>query len=537
MLEKIKNNKTILILIGIMLVSSMWLITKGMPYAHDIEFHYGRIIGLSRSIKSGNFIALIHDFYYGYGYATGIFYSNFYFYIPAILNVIGFSYLSSLKVLYLLINVFTTLSIYFCLKSITKDKKLSIIGTILYMFSNYRLVDIYPRGAMGEMLSFMIIPIVLLGIYEIVFRDYKKWYIFTISFVGLLLCHLITTFLVAVFIFIFILCNYKKFIEDKNRIKYLIISGIIGLLLGSFFLLPIIEQKINGNINIFVGNSYFLPQDNIVNIKNFLVPTGFFNTNLGIVLILLLPIRLLVKNKKVKKNDRDLLKYADIFYILGIIAWISTTKIFPWKVFGNSLGFIQFPWRLLIISTPFLVFSYIIYFKLIDNKKLLKYTYIFIILISLSEVLLYSVQYGLRNKSYDLKTTEIGTEEYLLYGTDTDKLDKDMKVLITNNHINMVHKRNGLSYEIVYSSNNYKNTYIEVPLFNYLGYKASGDAKLVNGDNNLIRLELTKETGRINVYYEYTIIQKMSYIVSFVTALGLFIYLKKERGNKDGISK
>ncbi len=540
MIEKIKSNKETFILLGIILLSSIWLISKGMPYAHDIEFHYGRVIGLTNCLKNGNIFGFIHEFYYGYGYATGLFYSNFYFYIPAILSGLGLSYMTSFKVLYLIINIFTTLSIYYVLKSITSNKKLSIIGTILYMFSNYRLVDIYPRGAMGEILSFMIIPLVILGLYEIVFRDYKKWYLFTIGFVLLLLCHLITTFLVGVFAFIFIVCNYKRFIEDKNRFKYLIISGVVGLLLGSFFILPMLEQKLYGNINIFEGESYFLPQDNIVSIKNFLLPTGFFNTNLGIVLILLLPIRLFISKKDFKKKDNDkikLLRFADCFYILGIIAWVSTTKIFPWKLVGNSLDFIQFPWRLLIISTPFLVFSYIIYFSFIDKKKYTKYIYTIIVLISISEVLLYSVQYGYRNKSYNMGLNEIGTGEYLIYGTDTINLSKERNYITSNNSIDIMSKKRGLKYEIYYRHNDYKNTYITVPIFNYYGYKATGDGKLVNGKNNLVRINLTKENGTVNISYGLTNIQKYSYIVSAITGISLFIYIIIEKEKEYGISK
>lgn len=530
-----KNKKIVLILLSIMVFSSLWLLSSGMPYSHDIHFHYDRMIGLSRTIRNDNFLALIHDYFYGYGYASGLFYGNFYLYVPALLNILGLSYMSSFKILYLLINILTTISIYYVLKSITKDKKISVIGTIIYMFSNYRIVDVFVRGALGEMLAFMIIPFVILGLYEIVYRDYKKWYIFSISFVLLLLAHLISTFLLALFVFIFILCNYKKLIEDKNRIKYLMISGIVGLLLGSFFLLPIIEQKLYGNISIFEGKSVFLPQKDIVTFKDFLIPTNFFNKNLGIVLILLLPIRFFIKKDKVK--EKDLLKLADTFYILGIIAWIFTTKIFPWNVVGNSLSFIQFPWRLLIVTTPFLVFSYCIYFKYLDNKKLLKGIYWFAVIVSVSEMLLYSVQYGYRKIQYNtFPKNEIGTGEYLIYKTNVKDFDKIKHDIVTNNsNMKIDYNKKGTKVTIKYSNNNKSNTYIEIPVFNYYGYKASG-AKLENGKNNVIRLNIKDTEGTIKVSYKGTNIQKVSYIVSCITLLGLVVYIIKEKRNENGIS-
>lgn len=531
MLEILKKNKTILILIAIMIISSMWLLTSGMPYAHDIEFHYDRLKGLTNTLATGDFFALIHNTFYGYGYANGLFYSNFYLYIPAFLCLIGLSYMTSFKILYVLINVFTTLSIFWCLKRITKDNKISIIGTILYMFSNYRMVDIYPRGALGEILSFMIIPIVILGLYEIVYGNYKKWYLFTIGFVLLLLCHVITTFLMAIFVFIFLICNYKKLFKENNRFKYLIISGIVGLLLGLFFLAPIIEQKLYSSINIFESESYYLPQDYIVSIKNFLIMTDFFNEYLGFSLILLLPIRYFIKKKNIK--NKELLVFADYLFVLGIIAWISTTYIFPWKLIGNSVSFIQFPRRLLMVSTPFLTISYMIYLSFIDKIKVKKYIYFIVIVFSFLEISLYSVQYGIRKVQYNsFIDNEIGSGEYLLYKTNISNFENISHNIKTNNYdLVMRYNKNGTKVDIEYRNNNKDNTYIEIPLFNYLGYEVKG-AKLANGNNNVIRLLPLKESGRISVRYGYTEVQKISYIISGITLVGLVIYIYMEKREK-----
>ena len=531
MLNKLKKNKTVLILITIMVLSSIWLITKGMPYAHDIEFHYDRLRGLTNTLKTGDLLALIHDTFYGYGYATGLFYSNFYFYVPAFLNMLGLSYMASFKILYVLINILTTLSIYWCLKRITKDNKVSIIGTILYMFSNYRIVDIYPRGAMGEILAFMVIPIVILGLYELVYGNYKKWYLFTIGFVLLLLCHLISTFLLAIFVIIFLVCNYKRLFNDKNRIKYLLISGFVGLLLGLFFLAPIIEQKLYGNINIFEGESFFLPQDNTVSIKDFLIMTDFFNKYLGFSLVLLLPIRYFIKKKNI--SNIELLSFADIFFILGIIAWISTSTIFPWKLIGNLVGFIQFPWRLLIIATSFMTVAYTIYFKLLDNKAIKKYAYCVVILFSCLEIFAYSIQYGIRKIQYNtFPDYVIGTGEYLIYNTDVENFEKQVHKVNTNNpDLIIKYKKNGTKVDIEYKNNNKQDTYIEIPLFNYLGYSVKG-AKLENGNNNVIRLLPNEENGKISVRYSGTNVQKISYVISCITMIGLIVYIIIEKREK-----
>lgn len=538
MLNKIKKNQVLIVLLCVIVISSFWLITKGMPYQHDIGFHYERIKNIANNLRNGDVLALIHDGYYGYGYATGLFYCNLFFYLPAILVLFGLSTMTALKISYLLVNVLTVISSYFCVKSITKDKKISVIITILYMFSSYRIVDIFVRGAFGEMLSFAVLPIAILGLYELTFRDYKKWYLFMIGFVLMVLTHLISTLLLAVFTVIFILVNYKEYLKEKKRIIYLLVSGIVGVLIGLHFILPILEQKLYGNITIFEVGSYYLPKDYIVSFKDFIIPKNIysFKTYLGISIILLLPIRYIIYKKKIYSNEN--LKFADTLYVLGIISWIATTRIFPWVKLNHQLEFIQFPWRLLFISTGFLLFSYAIYFKLLDmkkEKKLLKYIYIFAVGVSFINIMLYSVQYGFRKIQYKtFNTDEDGFTiyEYKLNGTDTDKLNLIDPTYTTNNsEMEIDYYKKGKNVTIKYKNNNQEDTYIEIPVFNYLGYKSKG-AKITNGENNLIRLLVKDESGTIKVWYGLTTVQKVSYIISFISTIGFVGYLIIEKRRK-----
>ena len=544
MINFIKKNKVILILIGIILVSSIWLITKGMPYQHDLEFHYGRLVALARTIKNGDFFALIHDAFYGYGYANGLFYGNFFLYLNAILINLGVDYLTSFKLLYFFINVGTVFSIYLCSKSISKDKKISVIITILYMFAGYRLVDIFVRGALGEMLAFMVIPIIILGLYEIVFRDYKKWYIFTIGFVLLLLSHIITSVLFAVFVVLFILINIKQFIKEKERILYLIISGVVGLGLGAFFVLPILEQRSYDYINIFVNGSSLSVKDFIVSFKELLLPRDFFSLTIGYSLMLVLPIRFFIKKKNVE--NKNLLKFADSLFVLGIIAWIATTKVFPWVKLDKILNFMQFPWRLLIIATSFISFSYLVYFMILskDKKKLSKIvlitSYVIISLVSLVLIGAYSVQYGHRKYQYTYYgLNQIAGAEYLPVGIEPKTRLLNYGTYNTNNKDMEIvtYKKKGTSVTIEYKNNNKKDTYIEIPLHNYVGYSVKG-AKLATGKNYQIKLLLTDKEGKIKVGYEGTTLTKVSYIVSCITLVGLVVYIEIERKKrKNGTSK
>lgn len=534
----IKKNKTYIILIFVFMISIMWLITKGLPWQQDVEFHYTRIVGLANSIKNHDYLALIHDTLYGHGYANGIFYSNFYLYIPAILCCFGMSYIHSIKLLYILINLATILIMFLVSKKFTKKDSIALIITVLYMFSSYRMLDIFVRGALGEMLAFMIIPLIILGIYEIIYGNYHKWYYFSIGFVLLLVAHLISTFLFAIFMIIIILVNLKRLLKNKKRINYLLLSGLVGIFIGAFALFPILEQYLIKAVAIFSSGSTYLPKDNAINIINLLIPSSYASVYIGIGIIFLLPIRLYI-NKNINKEDNNKLNFGDLLYILGIIAWLFISKIFPWHFIGKYCEFIQFPWRLLIISTSFLIFSYLIYLDILSkqqNKQILKYSFIVIIISSFLNIEFYSIQYGIRKNQYTtFDINEIGNGEYLPTGTNLDRL-KNQTIKSNNNDIKINYNKKGTSITINYHNNLKNNTYIEIPLLNYKGYSSS-EVKIKKGNNNLIRLSNLKERGKINLSYKGTKIQNYSYIISFISWIILLIYIILEKRKEYGFSK
>lgn len=532
----VKENWIFITLVLLIVVNSAWLIFKGLPFQHDIEFHYSRMISLANTIKNGDILALVHDAFYGHGYALGIFYGNFFFYIPALLCLIGIPKMLSFKLFYILINIGTVIITYFSMKGIIKDKKVSVFITILYCLSEYRLYDVFVRGAVGEMIAFMVVPLVMLGLYEIIYNDYKKWYLFSIGFVLLLLSHLITTVLMALFCVIIILFSIKNFIKEKERFKCLIISGIIGILLGAFFLFPILEQYLSSEISIFVSGSVYYPEG--TSIFRLIIPEWFFSCYLGISIIILIPIRLFLKKKDVDKKYHVILSFSDLLLILGILAWVFTTNVFPWSLLGNVLSFIQFPWRLLLFATLFISISIGIMLCLFlnsDYKKIVNTIFMFIVVVSLATLSLYSAQYGIRKNHYNsFIENEIGNGEYLLANTNAEEIENnDAEVVSNNSELEISYVKKGTSITINYSNNFEDDTYIEVPLFNYLGYVVEPNLKVSNGYNNLIRIYLNNEEGSFKVYYGGTLIQKVSYAISFVSLITFGLYLIKTNKKKN----
>ena len=148
---------------------------------HDTFFHVSRIEQLSKAIQHGQFFPALYPYEnHHYGYASPLFYSDVFLIIPALLHLCGASLAFSYK---LTVGIASFLSAYAMIQlamHITNKKGISYIASCAYLFSNYRITDVYVRGALGEIFAFAFLPCMLLGIYQIIYEN-SSWITLTIS--------------------------------------------------------------------------------------------------------------------------------------------------------------------------------------------------------------------------------------------------------------------------------------------------------------------------------------------------------------------
>ena len=90
-----------------------------------------------------------------------------------------------------------------------KSKIAGIVSSVLYIYVPYRIVDLYVRGSLGESLSFVIFPLIILGILGLYRKSELKYVIFTGFMYGLLIMtHNIMAVLFGVFIFLYFYTPY-----------------------------------------------------------------------------------------------------------------------------------------------------------------------------------------------------------------------------------------------------------------------------------------------------------------------------------------
>lgn len=198
--------------------------------------------------------------------------------------------------------------------------------------------------------------------------------------------------------------------------------------------------------------------------------------------------------------------------------------------FIPQLGAIQFAWRLFLFATAFLsIGSGIILnrFLLIKRAKIKGYIIVMVLSILACGLNMFASYgaygYYVAKGLYELNLNKysIGLGEYLPAGINKDEIYKRGEIITSNNtDMKVTFTKEGTHIEVDFSNNNKENTYIEVPLINYLGYIAKyeyqdqhDNLNVSDGENNILRIDLKKlSEGYNNCRLQWNSITKNKYI-------------------------
>ncbi len=325
---------------------------------HDTFFHVSRIEQLSKSIQNGNFFPAIYPYENNnYGYASPLFYSDFFLILPALLHICGFSLAFCYKGIVFVASFISIYSMILFTSHITQKRSITWISGCAYLFSNYRITDIYVRGALGEIFAFSFLPLLLLGIYEIIEEDKNSYFTLTFSLTCLALSHNLTFLFASVLCAILVILSFSKF--TKKKMVCISISIFFAFLLSCFFTLPMLEQLHSQSFIVdYYGQSSDLSSHSM-NLWQFFVNQTVFGysgnqydasmtmtVNIGWFLTFVPMTYFFVK----KKNT-----FVWKMLIIGYICMLLPSSLLPWDII--PLKVIQFPWRfntiaMLLLSVP-----------------------------------------------------------------------------------------------------------------------------------------------------------------------------------------
>lgn len=385
-----------LLVIGLILPSILPLFRKDFFPMHDYT-HAARLYEMDQAIKDGHFpVRWAKDLAWGHGMPLFHFYAPLPYYLAEFFHLLGFSFVSAIKICFGATFFLGFLGMYLLAKKFWGPKG-GFISALAFVYSPYRAVDFYARGALGELFAISLIPGAIWAVWELVGKKtLKKTALAAMMIASLFLSHTVLTLMAAPTVFIiglfYILINSHKF---KSSI-YFLIAYVWAVGLSAFFLLPaFLEKQFTQVEKLTQGFSYYA--HHFLYFRQFLTgPWGYggsvdsipdgMSFHLGKVHLLLAGLTFLTGIYfivKQKKKDRKIL-VSFFFLILGVIyAFLATYNAQPIWDFLPILAYVQFPWRLnsfIIVFLAFLIGGSLFYLKKMFSKKL---TFLFFITASI----------------------------------------------------------------------------------------------------------------------------------------------------------
>ena len=341
--------ENILIFVMVFITVSLPLIGTGIYYAsgHDHFFHIQRILSIENALADGQFpVRIYKESFDGYGYGCPLFYPELFLYFPAVLCLLGCPVVISYNIFLILVNGVTLVLTFYSFSIITNSKYVGMIAAILYELSVYRLVDLYTRGSMGELLALTFCPLVLCGLIRLKRGEYKKWWVLAFGMSGVLQSHILTFVMMVFVCIIYVLWNIKKFVDYK-RITSIVKAALLTVGLNLWFLVPFLSVS-SMNVNAVAGSTRFWNTDaEIVQLVDMTLQgvtgvekygssvVGSLPKTPGIPLIigcLLFAFSMLITSKS---EEKKVPKQIFGFFIAGLLSISMLTNFFPWKLINN----------------------------------------------------------------------------------------------------------------------------------------------------------------------------------------------------------
>ena len=493
----------------------------------DYHYHVNRIQALVYSFQHGNFLPKVDGYFSGgYGYASSMFYPDIFLYPAAILKLLGVSLTTAYLVELVLINFVTLVICYWAGKRLDFSTRRSLLFTSLYFLGAYRLQVLFSRQDVGELLGMMFLPLILSEMIRFKNDTRNHWYVLAFAIFGLAMSHLISLVMAITFMAMFVLLNFQSFFKLKIIASFAK-AAVLDFGLVAWFYLPLIEQALS--------QKFTLSTDPLVNINNEKLPLNQLVTNslnnqvfhastvnLGLVIFLGLVVYTMY-NFWHKENLS--------LTIIALSLFFACTQYFPWNFWkGDPLKMIQFPWRF------FSIISLIVaYFIAKDDLHLMSIKYFKTALVL--GLLLFSFdlsQDTVQASAYDLKTYSSYNElssfmigaghEYLPSKVDYNEINSSRQLQYNPKNIN-IDRTTINDNEVKFNfSTKKENSAVVLPLFYYKGYQATmtGNGKAttpMESSHGLVKVVL-KGKGSVLVQYHYTLVQKLSLLLSFFTAIG-----------------
>lgn len=367
---------------------SMPFFTSNLQAGHDIYFHLTRIANIGMAMSGGYWPERLNTLTGGDSIIP-IMYPEVLLTGAGFMVYAGATVTLAFKVLCACITFATACVAYYAVRQVV-DEQPALLFAFLWLINPFRMNEIMVRAAMGEALAIIFLPLVAVGMWQMLHGSCRQGGVdLVLGYTGLMASHMLTLVIVAVFCALFVVGEFllhpRRFLCEIRRIGWLILAAVATVLVNVYYLVPFLtyyqwdlylSNGANSSWELQPGTTplwqIFM---NVVGYGDNLTTTdlqGEMAFSIGFALLAGICVWLVywLHQRRIMEamdgvSDTRRLENAMVWRALlwSLCAIFMVSRYFPWdwlirhlRIFARTLGSIQHAWRLLMIPACLLSF-------------------------------------------------------------------------------------------------------------------------------------------------------------------------------------
>lgn len=540
------------------LLASMPLYSDFIVNGDDLGFHIARLESIYEGLRSGQFpVYLGTNKMGGFGMLSATMYPDFFLYPFALLRFFGISLMLCYKLLVICMHIGTSITSYYSAKNMCSSSKIGFWTSVFYTFAIYRLTNTYFRASLGETLAMTFLPLVIWGIYEVLWGNYKKWYLLVLGISGVIHSHVLSAEMCVFFLIIEALVWGVSRKKDHfgKRLQAGIKAVCATILVNAFFLVPFLFffgenlQCLNMPNQLSQTVVYFSQMFTLLSPAQGMdlepgSTIGEMPHTIGIVL-LLGAILLCVEALRPQEADHRM-EIGKRCLAYGALGLFMSSWLFPWDKI-QSIDFLydivtslQFAWRFLAPASILLSIAAAVgVVQFAESMTDHKWVYgVAAVLVVCSTCFFFDMKGQVPAQfQNDMSFNDFGYTDamYMYYDGESFKAhnlayDWEDAYIQTLNGTNVAYsdyERQGTQLKVTIQSPANAEDYLLFPFYHYPGYEilVNGEAVEVMSLDSLVACKLPTGVAAIAVAYRGLPGFAIANWVSLISVLGIAVYI------------
>jgi hypothetical protein len=334
-------------------------------HLHDFT-HVARLAELERGIHDGQLpVRWSQNLGYGYGMPQFSFYGPLFYYEAYLFRLTGLSYVWAIKCAAILQVVVSFVAFYWLGNSLW-GKPAGFLVSLAGIYSPYRLVDMYVRGAFAELSGMTMVLLTFCAIYYWAQKPtWRRTAYISLAGAGIILSHTLMAIISALFVVIWL--GYwivKRSLFTKW--SHVLVVGLLVMGLSAWFALPaFFEKGLTQADQLTQGFSNY--NYHFLYIRQFWHSVWEYGGSVwGIeddisfelgkvqILVVALVFCFICWAFWKRRRPTSMSTMVVLYVLIGISLFLSVLKSKPLWDAMPLLAFIQFPWRFLSVASLFI---------------------------------------------------------------------------------------------------------------------------------------------------------------------------------------